>query len=110
MSDVVYWVLFFGLTVYGHVAMKFAVMETDRSFVSQMFTGFGLTALMAWFLSALLWGVLLSRYSLFEACSASSIRYLCVSLSAWLLLGETLSILQFMGMGFIVIGIYFVVA
>jgi drug/metabolite transporter (DMT)-like permease len=106
------WVLFFGTTVYGHVALKVAVDRAGaggaRYPIRAVADLWGWSACLAWGLSCLLWAVALSRHSLTQANALSSLRYVLVYLAAWALLGEGLSWARAVGMALILAGVLLV--
>jgi uncharacterized membrane protein len=80
---------FFATSVYGHVALKLAVDRSD-GMVRAMLSGWGLSALAAWTLSALVWMKVLEGDTLFAANTISALRYAFVALAALLVFEEAL--------------------
>jgi hypothetical protein len=76
----VLWALFFLTTVYGHVALKFAVDGPGRTLARVFATMWGWSALAAWAASCLLWAAVLSRQQLLSANSVASLRYVLICL------------------------------
>ena len=107
------WALFFVTSVYGHVALKLAVARADSSSYGSVLwaslTDFwGLSALLAWSLSCVLWGLTLSRHELMTANAISSLRYVLTGLAAWAFLSEGVDCQRVAGMLLISIGIVLV--
>jgi drug/metabolite transporter (DMT)-like permease len=106
-------VLFFATSVYGHVALKFAVDQAARenskgTVLSALANGWGWSACLAWGVSCLLWAMALARQPLVQANALSALRYVLVCLAAWVLLGERLSWPQVLGMALLTTGILLV--
>ncbi|MEZ4813800.1 MAG: hypothetical protein R3A80_01150 [Bdellovibrionota bacterium] len=99
------WMVFFLTTVYGHVAMKLAAMESTK-LTKVLMSPWTISAIIAWVFSSLLWLVILTKQPLLESNAISSIRYILISLSAVIFLSETLSAQQVLGAGLILIGVY----
>jgi len=100
----VLWALFFLTTVYGHVALKFAVDGPGRSLARAFASFWGLSALAAWAASCLLWAAVLSRQELLSANSVASLRYVLICLAAWLCVGERATGTQLLGILLIAAG------
>jgi drug/metabolite transporter (DMT)-like permease len=104
------WALFFGTTVYGHVALKVAVSRAGEAGghggLLHALAGFwGWSACLAWGASCLLWALVLSRHQLTQANALSALRYPLVSVAAVLLLGERMTLSQGVGLALIVAGV-----
>jgi hypothetical protein len=107
------WALFFATTVYGHVALKFAVAGVPGGTYRQVLaaastSGWGWSAVLAWGLSCLLWLLVLSRQSLMAANSVSALRYVLVCVAAWSWAGESVRWPQALGITLIAGGIWLV--
>jgi uncharacterized membrane protein len=107
------WALFFVTSVYGHVALKFAVLKVQGGGYRQVLlaaaTNFwGWSAFLAWTFSCVLWVLALARQQLMTANSISSFRYVLICLAAWSLLSEEVTWPQWLGMAFITCGIILV--
>jgi drug/metabolite transporter (DMT)-like permease len=107
------WGLFFATTVYGHVALKFAVAGTVQNNYRQVLATattslWGASAVLAWSASCLLWALLLSRQELLSANSISSLRYVLICVAAWLWVGETIRWPQVIGIALIASGTWLV--
>lgn len=100
----VLWALFFVTTVYGHVALKFAVGGPGRSLARTFATFWGWSALAAWSASCVLWAAVLSRQELLAANSVASLRYVLICLAAWLCVGERATGTQVLGLLLIAAG------
>jgi drug/metabolite transporter (DMT)-like permease len=103
------WALFFLTTVYGHVALKFAVRPAagdgpGRALLQAFASLWGLSALGAWSASCLLWALVLARQELLSANNVASLRYLLIGLAAWLWVGERATGTQIVGMLLIAVG------
>jgi len=107
------WGLYLGTTVYGHVALKLAVdRKPAGDFRGGVFPAlashWAWSACLAWFVSCLLWALVLTRQPLIQANAVSSLRHLLIALAAWALLGESLNLGQTIGMVLIAVGIVLV--
>jgi drug/metabolite transporter (DMT)-like permease len=107
------WLLFFATTVYGHVALKFAVDRAEpgdfrRALVAALVDHWGWSACLAWGVSCVLWAAVLSRQTLLQANAVSSLRFVLICLAACVLLGESLNRTQTLGMALIAAGILLV--
>jgi drug/metabolite transporter (DMT)-like permease len=116
VSLVLLWIGFFATSAYGHVALKLAVdarrLATPlggRSLWGAAISPLGVSAYVAWALSAVLWMALLSRHSLFAANGISALRYALVAACAPIFLRESLDRLQIVGGVLIAIGVWLVV-
>jgi drug/metabolite transporter (DMT)-like permease len=100
------WILFFGTTVYGHVALKLAVDRAGTGRVlAALASAWGWSACLAWAASCLLWMLTLSRHRLVFANGLSSLRYVLIALAAWVVLGERMNGWHVLGMALITAGI-----
>lgn len=99
------WALFFATTVYGHVAMKFAV-DGHRRLVDAGLSLWGVSAVAAWGASSLLWMSLLQRDTLFHATTVSSLRYALTVAAAYAVSRATPSWSQLAGAALVVAGVY----
>jgi drug/metabolite transporter (DMT)-like permease len=103
------WFLFFLTTVYGHVGLKYAVSRDASPSPIQVLTAtmnwWGISALLAWAVSAFIWAYLLTRESFFAANSVSSIRYALLCGTGVFLFGDRLNASQILGMLLIIIGV-----
>lgn len=104
------WILFFASDLYGHVALKKALLpeanalETIRK-LAGCWTGWSI--FLAWGLAGLLWVGILSQNTLFETNSISMVNYVLVCLAAIYFLGENPTSIQWAGMGLIGLGVFF---
>lgn len=104
------WGLFFGSSVFGHVALKRAA-GISAKFEYMKVLGmwkdpWAVTALASWTLSCLLWALLLTRFGVSEAAGHSSLRYVLMMILATCWLGEPLTARQVAGAIFITFGIW----
>jgi drug/metabolite transporter (DMT)-like permease len=106
-GSVLTWLLFFGTSVYGHVALKQAV-ETKRTVMAAALSGWGISAMCAWTLSGVLWMLVLSKHSLLTANSISSLRYVCICAASWLIWRTDITARSGVGMAVIAVGVYLV--
>ena len=107
------WALFFLTSVYGHVALKLAVARAGSSSYGSILcasvTNFwGWSALLAWSLSCVLWGLTVSRQELMTANAISCLRYALTGVAAWAFLSEGVGWQRAAGMLLIGIGILLV--
>ena len=104
------WAFFLGSSVFGHVALKRAAGQADHFDYKRALTmwkePWALGAMLAWVLSCLLWGLLLTRQGVGQATGTSALRYVLILLAAVLWLGETMNWRQGLGCGLIVAGIW----
>ena len=108
--QVVVWGLFFATSVYGHVAFKVAANQEAVSVTiwKMVFSLWGLTAIVAWGISTLLWLLILSKSDLLAANSISTLRYILLTLAAVFILNESISLSQSIGTLLIMVGVYFI--
>jgi drug/metabolite transporter (DMT)-like permease len=104
-SQLLLWLLFFATTIYGHVGMKLASQRQIPGFFQPLFSAWGFSALIAWFLSAFLWAAILARAPLAEANSISALRHVLICLAAFVFLNETLNLRFVLGSALICAGI-----
>lgn len=106
------WGFFFGLTIYGHVAMKFATKNITAEGIDYFWALaknlWAVTAVVAWLAAGLIWMVILKKQPLMQAQSIAALSYALICLSAVAFLGETFSGVKAIGMVLIAAGIYFV--
>ena len=106
------WALFFLTSVYGHVALKLAVARASSSYGSVLWASvtnfWGVSALLAWSLSCVLWGLTLSRHELMTANAISCLRYALTVVAAWAFLSEGIGWQRAAGMLLIGVGILLV--
>lgn len=102
------WIVFFGSSAYGHVALKVAVDAKPKQLFGAMVSPLALSAYLAWGVSALLWGVVLSRHSLFGANAISALRYVAVAACAAWFLREPVTVRLVAGAALIVVGVLLV--
>lgn len=104
------WGLFFGTSVFGHVALKRAAgisANFEYAKVLGMWKDpWAVTALASWTLSCLAWALLLTRFGVSEAAGHSSLRYVLMVMLATFWLGEPLTSRQIAGAAFIMLGIW----
>ena len=103
LSLVLLWVGFFATSAYGHVALKLAVDGRTRLWGAAV-SPLGLSAYLAWAVSAVLWMALLSKHSLFAANGISALRYALIAACAPIFLRESLDRLAFGGVHRDVVG------
>ncbi len=106
------WGFFFVLTIYGHIAMKFAANSISAEgvdyFWSLLKNVWAVTAVLAWLAAGLIWMVILKKQPLMQAQSIAALSYALICLSAVVFLGESFSGGKAIGMALIAAGIYFV--
>jgi multidrug transporter EmrE-like cation transporter len=71
-------------------------------------TPFIILGLVTYVVSAALWLVTLSRLELSLAYPIMSLSYVLIVLCSWLLLGESVSLTRWLGVGVICMGVYFI--
>ncbi len=106
------WGFFFGLTIYGHVAMKFAANSIFDDGIAYFWSLakniWAVTAVLAWLVAGLIWMVILKRQPLMQAQSIAALSYALICLSAVAFLGESFTGGKAVGIALIAVGIYFV--
>lgn len=104
------WLLYFVTDIYGHVAFKFLSTQQQDKFDlwATVFSFWGITAILSWAASSLMWITLLANNQLFTASSIATLTYALMLLSAVVFFKETISPLQMVGMLFLALGVYFV--
>jgi uncharacterized membrane protein len=108
---IIVWALFFLTTVYGHIGLKIAVTQPTTGVIAtlaQLGSAWGVSALLAWLCSALLWAFLLKDHTFFSANGISSLRYVLLCLAGVLCFQERLNSVQALGMLLICTGIFLV--
>jgi drug/metabolite transporter (DMT)-like permease len=104
------WALFFGSSVFGHVALKRAAGDSSRFEYAKVLAmwrdPWAVTAMISWTLSCLLWALLLTRFEVSEASGHSSLRYILMLMLATFWLGEPMSSRQIGGAVLITMGIW----
>ncbi|WP_052754393.1 hypothetical protein [Calothrix sp. 336/3] len=112
LQSVLIWCLFFATSVYGHVALKLAVGESESPNAKHLWLSaisfWGWSAWISWGASAVLWMVVVSKQPLLTASSISALRYVLICLSAWLILRDTISPRELIGVFCITLGIFLV--
>lgn len=112
MRDFLVWALFFGSSIFGHVALKRGTGSSasfDPKAASLVFVSpWGIAAMLSWALSCWLWALLLTRHSLFTANSVSTIRYIGICLFSILFLKEVVGMREILGMLLITGGIFLI--
>lgn len=112
MTAILMWGFFFALTIYGHVAMKFAANKISAEGIDYFWAlaknVWSVTAVLAWLAAGLIWMVILKKQPLMQAQSIAALTYVLICLSAITFLGETFSGVKAAGMVLIAAGIYFV--
>ena len=110
LQAVIIWILFFATTVYGHVALKIGVGDGNvydiRKAFQIVFTFWGISTLLAWIISAVLWVILLTRHSVISANAISCLRYVLIWIAAFLFVREPMQSRHVIGAVFIVTGIW----
>lgn len=107
LGQLTLWALYFITDVYGHVAFK-AISTRDLSLWQIVFSAWGVTAVLSWAASSLLWVSLLANNQLFTASSISTATYAFMILAAALIFKEPITYRQGAGILCIVLGIYLV--
>lgn len=109
---IILWGLFFASSIFGHVALKRGAGKAlDYSFhtgTTVFLSPWGIAALFSWTFSCWLWAVLLTRHSLFEANSVSTLRYVFICIASFFLLKESFTARDVAGMAFISIGVWLI--
>jgi drug/metabolite transporter (DMT)-like permease len=100
------WLLYFVTDVYGHVGLKIATRENDSWMA--LFSFWGISAGLAWIVSALSWMFILSKNSFLTANTVSAITYIVTAVAAAVVFKEQLTIRNVIGVMFVFIGIYLV--
>jgi|GEM_PF-6250753 len=105
IPHVLVWALFFATTVYGHVAMKLAVDKT-HGLVAAGLSVWGITAVLAWSASSVLWMMVLTKDSLFRASTVSSLRYVLVLMAAAAMTRKMPTMQSLCGAALVAVGVY----
>lgn len=104
------WGLFFGSSVFGHVALKRAAgVSADFEYAKVLGMRkdpWAVAAVISWTLSCLLWELLLTRFGVSEATGHSSLRYVLILMLAVFWLGGPLTARQIAGAVLITGGIW----
>ncbi|MES2766557.1 MAG: hypothetical protein V4642_11845 [Bacteroidota bacterium] len=112
ISALLMWGFFFVLTVYGHVAMKFATKDITAEGIEYFWALaknlWAVSAVISWLAAGLIWMVILKKQPLMQAQSIGALSYVLICLSAIIFLGDTLTGGKALGMILIAAGIYFV--
>jgi drug/metabolite transporter (DMT)-like permease len=104
MRDALVWSLFFATTIWGHVAMKVAV-DRNASLLGAATSAWGITAVLAWGASSVLWMLVLAKQSLFRASTVSSLRYVLVVAAAVIMTRRAPSVQSVIGAVLVAIGV-----
>lgn len=107
LMQLVLWAAYFATDIYGHTAFK-ALGEGNRNTLSIVFSVGGMSAALAWAVSALLWITILSGSKLLQASSIGAITYILMVAAAAFVFEEAISPRQLLGVGLILAGVYFV--
>lgn len=104
------WLLYFATDVYGHIAFKFLSTGQPEKFDlwATVFSFWGITAILSWAGSSLVWITLLANNQLFAASSIATLTYALMLVAAVVFFKETISPLQIAGVLFIALGVYLV--
>lgn len=105
MRDVAIWGLFFATTVWGHVAMKLAV-DRASGVVSAALSPFGMTAILSWGASSILWMLVLRKSPLFQASTLSALRFVLVLAAAMVMTKKVPSTNSLIGAALIAVGVW----
>ncbi len=102
--------LYFITDVYGHVAFKFVSTGQHNGFNlwGILFSLWGVTAILSWAASSVLWVTLLANNQLFIASSIGTITYALMILASAVIFKEPASAPQLAGILCIVVGIFLV--
>ena len=103
---VLIWVVYFATDIYGHVALKNA--SGEQGLWNTLFSVWGVSAGLSWVISALTWTLLLSRNSLLTANTISALTYVLITLAAWVLFREAITLSNLIGVVLVCTGIYLV--
>jgi drug/metabolite transporter (DMT)-like permease len=100
------WLLYFVTDIYGHVGLKLAT-QADKSWTA-LFSFWGITAGLAWIVSALAWMFVLSKNAFLTANTVASLTYIITVVAAALVFKEQITLRNVVGVVFVFIGIYLV--
>ncbi|MCC7352237.1 MAG: EamA family transporter [Anaerolineae bacterium] len=95
-----------GMTEVGFITGELARLPAMA--VRAFTTPHVLLGFVAYFVSAVLWLIVLSRVELSLAYPVVSLGYVLVVLTSWLLLGEQVNLLRWLGVFVICVGVYLV--
>lgn len=95
-------------TVLGQILIKYGTVELkgSRSLFSYLFNGYIITGLSSAVLAAMSWIKALQYYDLIYAYPFMSLSFLFVALLSVLIFGETMKINQWIGLAFVLGGLY----
>lgn len=108
LPEIVLWVFFFATSVYGHVGFKSATQTAASGIWGIVFSFWGITAALAWGISALLWIALLSRSALFKANTVSALSDVFIVIAAVIFFKESLTARQIGGIILVITGVILV--
>lgn len=103
------------LTVYGQIVLKWQVSDLgpfpgewpDRLvfFKQLLLSPWVISSLAAAFLAFLAWAIALTKLTLSHAYPLTSLSFICVVFSGWVIFGESISMLKLVGLLLVVSGI-----
>lgn len=100
------WLIYFATDVYGHIALKMA--SGSNSLWDVLFSFWGISAGLAWLVSAVSWMFVLSKQPLLNASTISATTYVLMALAAVIVFKEALTGQHFLGIVCVFLGIYLV--
>jgi len=104
LGGVLVWLAFFATSVYGHAALKLAV-DSNPATLRAALSWWGATAFLAWTASGVLWMLVLRKHSLFDASTISSLRYVAICITAWIVWKGELDVRSLAGAVLITAGV-----
>ena len=107
LGQVVLWTIYFATDIYGHTAFK-ALGNSQQGLWQTLFSVGGFSATFAWAMSALVWITILSSSKLLNASSIGAVTYILMVAAAAIVFKEPVAREQLLGIGLILIGVYFV--
>jgi drug/metabolite transporter (DMT)-like permease len=102
------WIVYLLSDVYGHVALKMAMTGDSTNLWQVLFSFWGITAGLAWFIAGLSWMFVLSKHPLLTANTVAALTYILIALAAAVIFRESLTRQNVIGMVCVCVGIYLV--
>ncbi len=102
------WIVFFAASVYGHIGFKLAAQSGGKDMGAMLFSMWGISAVLAWGASAVLWVAILSKTSLIAANTTSALSHTLIAIIAVLFFREAITLKQFLGVVLVIAGVYLV--
>jgi len=102
------WIVYLLSDVYGHVALKMAMTGDSANLWHTLFSFWGITAGLSWFVAGVSWTFVLSKHPLLTANTVAALTYILIGVAAAIIFKETLTRQNIVGMVCVFVGIYLV--